>query len=138
MAGPRSFRWRTARVTQHIDFVVVAKAALPRILTFAVERGWRRLRLLSSAGSSYSRDYLAETAEGHQLAMLNVFHRDGETIRHFWGSELFYAPTDPGQDMRHLGTVEPLWTLFDLTPGGRPSADEQIEYDCCQSSARSA
>jgi hypothetical protein len=24
--------------------------------------------------------------------------------------------------------VEPLWTLFDLTPGGRPSADEQIEY----------
>ena len=30
--------------------------------------------------------------------MLNVFHRDGDAIRHFWGSELFYAPTDPGQD----------------------------------------
>ena len=117
-------------VTQHIDFVVVAKAALPRILTFAVERGWRRLRLLSSAGSSYSRDYLAETAEGHQLAMLNVFHRDGETIRHFWGSELFYAPTDPGQDPRHVGTLEPVWNLFDLTPEGRPMDwDEQLSYD---------
>jgi predicted dithiol-disulfide oxidoreductase (DUF899 family) len=30
-----------------------------------------------------------------------------------------------------MGTVEPLWTLFDLTPGGRPKADEQFEYDCC-------
>jgi predicted dithiol-disulfide oxidoreductase (DUF899 family) len=29
--------------------------------------------------------------------------------------------------------VEPMWTLLDLTPGGRPDADEQIEYDCCHS-----
>jgi hypothetical protein len=35
-------------------------------------------------------------------------------------SELVFAPTDPGHDTRHLGTVEPLWTLFDLTPAGRP------------------
>src|SRR6266568_3109938 len=68
-----------------------------------------------------------ETAEGHQRPMLNVFHRDGRTIRHFWGSELFYAPTDPGQDPRHVGTIEPLWNLFDLTPEGRPTGwDEQL------------
>jgi predicted dithiol-disulfide oxidoreductase (DUF899 family) len=48
--------------------------------------------------------------------MMNVFHRDGQTIRHFWGSELFYAPSDPGQDPRHVGTIEPVWNLFDLTP----------------------
>jgi predicted dithiol-disulfide oxidoreductase (DUF899 family) len=30
---------------QHINFVVVAKTALPRLLTFARERGWHRLRL---------------------------------------------------------------------------------------------
>ena len=53
--------------------------------------------------------------------MLNVFHRDGATIRHFWGSELLYAPTDPGQDPRHVGTIEPLWNLFDLTPRGARS-----------------
>jgi hypothetical protein len=35
--------------------------------------------------------------------MLNVLHRDGDTIRHFWGSELLYAPEDPGQDQRHVG-----------------------------------
>jgi predicted dithiol-disulfide oxidoreductase (DUF899 family) len=115
--------------TQRINLAVVAKAPLERILTFANERGWRRLRLLSSAANSYNRDYLAETPEGSQRPMLNVFHRDGGTIRHFWGSELFYAPTDPGQDPRHVGTIEPVWNLFDLTPEGRPPDwDEQLSY----------
>ena len=54
-----------------------------------------------------------------QLPMLNVSHRDGDELRHFWGAELFYAPTDPGEDPRHTGTIEPLWNLFDLTRPGR-------------------
>jgi predicted dithiol-disulfide oxidoreductase (DUF899 family) len=116
-------------LSQRANLVVVAKAPLSRLLTFAEERGWRRLRLLSSAANTYNRDYLSETAEGQQRPMLNVFHRDGGTIRHFWGSELFYAPTDPGQDPRHVGTIEPLWNLFDLTPQGRPTGwDEQLRY----------
>jgi predicted dithiol-disulfide oxidoreductase (DUF899 family) len=114
---------------QHLNFAVVAKAPLPRVLTFARERGWRRLRFLSSAENGYNRDYHAETAEGHQRPMLTVFHRDGNEIRHFWSSEVFYAPWDPGQDPRHLGTLEPVWNLFDLTPEGRPDWDEQLSYD---------
>jgi len=106
-----------------------AKAPLERLVTFAAERGWRRLRLLSSAGTTYNRDYLAETADGAQQPMLNVFHRDQDTIRHFWGSELFYAPVDPGQEPRHVGTIEPLWNLFDLTRDGRPATwHEQFSY----------
>ena len=116
-------------VSPHLNFAVVAKAPLPRVLTFAQERGWRRLRLLSSAGNTFNRDYLAETAEGAQRPMLTVFHRDGATIRHFWSSELFYAPTEPGQDPRHAGTIEPVWNLFDLTPEGRGTDwDEQLSY----------
>jgi predicted dithiol-disulfide oxidoreductase (DUF899 family) len=116
-------------VVQRVNLVVVAKAALPRILAFAEERGWRRLRLLSSSGNSYNRDYLGETAGGSQMPMLNVFRRDRGAIRHFWGSELLYAPTDPGQDPRHVGTIEPLWNLFDLTPEGRGTDwDEQLSY----------
>jgi predicted dithiol-disulfide oxidoreductase (DUF899 family) len=115
--------------SQHINFVVVAKAPLPRLLTFAAERGWTQLRLLSSAENAYNRDYRAETAEGSQRPMLNVFHRDGEAIHHFWGSELFYAPTDADQDPRHVGTLEPVWNLFDLTPEGRGTDwDEQLGY----------
>jgi predicted dithiol-disulfide oxidoreductase (DUF899 family) len=115
--------------SQHINLVVIAKSPLPRVLAFARERGWRHLRLLSSAGNTFNRDYLAETAEGSQRPMLNVFHRDRQTIRHFWGSELFYAPIDAGQDPRHVGTLEPLWNLFDLIPEGRPGSwDEQLRY----------
>jgi predicted dithiol-disulfide oxidoreductase (DUF899 family) len=115
--------------SQQINLAVVAKSPLPRVLAFAAERGWRQLRLLSSLGNTYNRDYLGETAEGDQRPMLNVFRREGETIRHFWASELFYAPTEPGQDPRHVSTLEPVWNLFDLTPDGRPSDwDEQLSY----------
>jgi predicted dithiol-disulfide oxidoreductase (DUF899 family) len=114
---------------QRGNLVVVAKAPLSRVLTFAEERGWRRLRLLSSADNNYNRDYHGQTTEGHQRPMLNVFHRDGATIRHFWGAELLYAPTDPGQDDRSVGTLEPLWNLFDLTREGRPTDwEEQLTY----------
>ena len=61
---------------QQINLAIVAKS--PRALIFARERGWQRLRFVSSIGNTYNRDYLAETPEGHQRPMLNVFHRDGE------------------------------------------------------------
>ena len=61
--------------------------------------------------------------------MLNVFHREARRSGTSGASELFYAPRDPGQDPRHVGTLEPLWNLFDLTPEGRPDWDEQLNYD---------
>jgi predicted dithiol-disulfide oxidoreductase (DUF899 family) len=59
-----------------------------------------------------------------------VFHKgsDGE-VRLSWASELLFSATQPGQDPRHVGTVEPMWTLLDLTPGGRPNEYEQIENE---------
>jgi predicted dithiol-disulfide oxidoreductase (DUF899 family) len=115
--------------SEQLNLAVVARTTLPRLLTFAQERGWRRLRMLSSATNSYNRAYHAETADGVQRPMLNVFHRDGDVIRHFWGSELLYAQADAGEDPRHVGTIEPLWNLLDLTREGRP-ADwyEQLSY----------
>ncbi len=106
-------------ITQRVNFAVVAKAPLPRILAHAHQRGWRGLQLLSSAGTTYNRDYFGEDAEGGQRPMLNVFQRDGEAIRHFWGSELLDAPTEPGQDPRHVDSIDPQWNLFDFTPQGR-------------------
>ncbi|HEU5416378.1 MAG TPA: DUF899 family protein [Streptosporangiaceae bacterium] len=104
---------------QRINLAVVTKAALPRLREHARRRGWRRLQLLSSGGNTYNRDYLAEDDDGSQMPMMNVFRHDGDTIRHFWGSELLYAPAEPGQDPRHGDTTEALWNLFDLTPDGR-------------------
>jgi predicted dithiol-disulfide oxidoreductase (DUF899 family) len=114
---------------QQINFAVVAKTSADRLLTFGRERGWKHLRLLSSAASSYNRDYHAETEEGSQSPVLNVFHRSGDEIRHFWATELMFAPADPGQHPRHVGTLEPVWNLFDLTREGRPDWDEQLSYE---------
>jgi predicted dithiol-disulfide oxidoreductase (DUF899 family) len=117
-------------VSQQLSFAIVAKAPLPRVLAFADERGWCRLRLLSASDNTFKRDYGSETADGQQMPMLNVFHRDGNEIRHFWSSELLYAPTDPGQDPRHVGTIEPLFNLLDFTPEGRaPDWEEQLSYE---------
>jgi predicted dithiol-disulfide oxidoreductase (DUF899 family) len=66
-----------------------------------------------------------------EFRLENVFGRDDGGIRHFWGSELFYEPTEPGQDPRQVGTLEPVWKIFDLAPHGRGAdLDEQLRY-CC-------
>ncbi|RVJ56763.1 DUF899 domain-containing protein [Sinorhizobium meliloti] len=111
------------------NIAAVAKAPIEQVAAFAAHRGWRNLKLLSAANNSFKRDYHGEDAEGQQLPILTVFHKGADgLIRLSWASELLFLPADPGQDPRHLGTVEPMWTLLDLTPGGRPSTDEQFEY----------
>lgn len=106
-------------VVQRANFVVIARSPLPRFIEHARTRGWRHAKLLSSAGNSFNRDYHAETAEGAQMPMLNVFRRTGGAIRHFWGSELLYAEAEAGQHPRHVDLAWPLWNLLDLTPEGR-------------------
>ncbi|MEU5025201.1 DUF899 family protein [Streptomyces milbemycinicus] len=56
-------------IGQHVNFAVVARTPLPRLLTFGRERGWRHLRLLSAADNSYSLDYLAEAVDGSSMPM---------------------------------------------------------------------
>ena len=114
------------------NLVVVARAPIERVAAFARDKGWRHTKLLSAEHCSFRRDYGGDGPDGQSVPLMTVFKRspDGTTRLH-WASELIFAPTDPGQHPRHLGTVEPVWTLFDLTPGGRPAADEQIEYECC-------
>jgi predicted dithiol-disulfide oxidoreductase (DUF899 family) len=112
-----------------VGFAAVANAPIGRVLQFGRERGWRHLRLLSSQHNDYKRDYLSIGDDGSQQPMMNVFRRDGGVIRHFWGSELLFATTDADEDPRHLGTIEPLWTMLDLTPEGRRTDwDEQLDY----------
>jgi predicted dithiol-disulfide oxidoreductase (DUF899 family) len=106
-------------VSQRVNFVVVSKSPIDRVMTVARERGWTGLRLLSSVGNTYNRDYHGESASGDQLPSLNVFvQRDGR-IHHFYHSELLFARSDRGQDGRHVDLIWPLWNLFDVTPEGR-------------------
>jgi predicted dithiol-disulfide oxidoreductase (DUF899 family) len=106
-------------VTQRINFVAVAKSPIARIRTLARERGWNHLRLLSSAGNTYNLDYHGENAKGDQLPSLNIFVRRDGKIHHSYHTELLFAPSEPGQDGRHVDMIWPLWNLFDFTPEGR-------------------
>jgi predicted dithiol-disulfide oxidoreductase (DUF899 family) len=106
-------------LAQRINLAVVAKSDPKRIGLFAGERGWRRLRLLSSRNNTYNRDYHAETPEGEQRPIVNVFVRDGHEIRHSWASELMFAPREEGEDPRHVDPIWPIWNVLDMTPEGR-------------------
>jgi predicted dithiol-disulfide oxidoreductase (DUF899 family) len=105
--------------TQRVNLVAIAKSPIDRVLGFARERGWRNLRLLSSAGNTYNVDYFGEDAKGGQWPMMNVFTRKNGRIHHTWGTELLLIPPDKGQDPRHGDMFWPLWNVLDLTPEGR-------------------
>lgn len=121
-------------VPQRAAFYVVARSPIARLAAWAHARGWDHLQLLSTAGNAYNSHYYGHTSaltpamraergyedgEDWDEPMLNVFRRDGGTIRHFWGSELVFAPEDPGEHHRGLDLVDPVWGLLDLTPDGR-------------------
>ncbi|HEY8302979.1 MAG TPA: DUF899 family protein [Solirubrobacteraceae bacterium] len=119
-----------AHLDQRLNLVVIAKSDPQRIRTFARERGWRNLRLLSSRSNAYNRDYQAENAEGNQVPILNVFVRDGEDLRHAWATELMFAPREEGEDARHVDSIWPIWSVLDMTPQGRAGerAIPQLRY----------
>jgi predicted dithiol-disulfide oxidoreductase (DUF899 family) len=106
-------------VGQRVNLAIVARSPIDRVLTFARERGWRHLRLLSSAGNSYNHDYHGENEAGDQLPMMNVFTRRRGRVYHTWATELFFATPDRGQDNRHVDLIWPVWNLLDMTPEGR-------------------
>ena len=130
-------------ITQRVNLAVVAKSPLPCLLALARARGWRALPLLSTHGNSYDRDYFGDSSglpaavlkqqkfkagEEWDMPMLNVFHRRGQVIRHFWGSELLYVPPEPGEEYRHNDALDSLWNMLDLTPEGRVDFHPKLNY----------
>ena len=114
-----------------LNLAVVAKSDPARIHNFARERGWRHLRLLSSRSNEYNPDYHAQTPDGEQMPILNVFIRDGDQFRHTWASELMYAPRDEGIEARHVDSIWPIWNVLDATPEGRTNQSNfpSLRYD---------
>ncbi len=102
-----------------LNFVMEAKSPIEKIKKWTGERGWKNLRILSSAKNSYNTDYFAENEKGGQLPALNVFRKTPDGIFHFYNTELLYVPEEKGQNGRHVDMIWPLWNLFDYTPEGR-------------------
>ena len=124
-------------------FHVVAKSPIARLAAWAHERRWEHLSLLSTAGNSYDADYFGDTSRlsdamrrerGYEPAknwdepMFNVFHKAEGIVRHFWGSELVYAPEEPRQHHRAGDLVDPVWGLLDMSPEGRGDFFPELRY----------
>jgi len=108
---------QAAHIGQRVSLVVVASASTDKLIDLAGTRGWSGLNILSAGSNSYQTDYHGQGSDGAQVPMMNVFKETPNGIRHFWGSEGFFAPLD-GQP-RHIDALWPLWNMLDLTPEGR-------------------
>ena len=106
-------------IEQRVALAILAKSPIERLLAFKKERGWRHLKLYSSAGTTFNRDYFAETPESPDDPALNVFTKRNGKIHHFWGAEMTGKTADPGQDPRGAPDLMPIWTILDMTPEGR-------------------
>jgi predicted dithiol-disulfide oxidoreductase (DUF899 family) len=110
----------SADLTQRIAFAVLGRSPVARQLAFARERGWRNLAFYETIGDDYARDYRGLADDGTEWAALDVWLRKGADVHHFWGAaESTLEMADPGQDPHLAPEPVPLWTILDLTPGGR-------------------
>ena len=111
---------------QRPSFVLVAKADIARLRACARERGWSDIRLLSSGGTSFNRDFGVETEDGGQMPGVSVFTRDDDgTIRHFCTNGASMAEGH----WRGMDLFSPVWNLFDLLPEGRGEWWPSLAYD---------
>lgn len=108
---------QVAHLARKTAFAVVAQNTPDALAALSRRMGWQDLPLYSALDTTYQQDYLAETEDGNQLPILNVFQRDAGGIHHFWSSELFFQPSD--WHPRHVDAAWPLWNILDLTPQGR-------------------
>lgn len=113
-------------LTQNADMVVVAAADVPALRAHARDRGWDRLRLLSTGRSTFKFDLNSEDAAGEQDSTVSVFTRDLDGhVRHFYTGHPWMA-----EDVRERGIdlASPVWHLLDLTPHGRGDWYASLHY----------
>ena len=115
-------------VEQGFNIVSAARAPIERFAAWGEERGWRRIRLLSSLNNTFNTDYHAEADIRRQMPLMHVFHKTDDGIFHFHTSELLFVPADEGQEPRHVDSIWPLWNLLDLTPDGRGEWNPKLDY----------
>ena len=108
-----------ADIGQRVALKIFGRSPVERQLAFAQERGWRGLEFVQTVGDDYARDLGLLNEDGSENPALVVFRRDGDQVRLFWASEMTSEMADPGQDPRDSPDIASLWSILDLTPGGR-------------------
>ena len=108
-----------ADIKQRVALKILGRSPVPRQIAFAEERGWRDLDFVQTIGDDYARDIGALKSDGSEWPAIIVFKRDHDKVRLFWAAEMTPAMADPGQDPRLAPDIASLWSILDLTAGGR-------------------
>ncbi|WP_408901749.1 DUF899 family protein [Paraburkholderia dipogonis] len=82
---------------QRVAFAIIARSPIERLVAFKQERGWRNLRLYSSGGNTFNRDYAAEDPAGDDNPRSTCSRARAGTVRHFWAEEMDLRPRTPGR-----------------------------------------
>jgi predicted dithiol-disulfide oxidoreductase (DUF899 family) len=104
---------------QRVAFKILGRSPAERQRAFATKRGWANLDLVQTVGDDYANDLGLLNKDKSENPALVVFKRDGDKVRLFYAAEMPTDAADPGQDPRSAPDIAPLWSLLDLTPGGR-------------------
>jgi predicted dithiol-disulfide oxidoreductase (DUF899 family) len=113
-------------VEQRTSFVVIAKTQLDKLRTWGQDRGWDRLRLLSSYDNSFNADFGVELAPDRQLPALSAFRCGSD------GSIMHCYTTVGSLVERHHRAMDlftPVWNLLDLLPEGRGDWMPSHDYE---------
>jgi predicted dithiol-disulfide oxidoreductase (DUF899 family) len=113
-------------LSDKVNFVLVARTKLENLRAWGQQRGWRRLRLLSSADNDFNPDLGVEISPDRQLPAFSVFTRDAN-------GDVYHRYTTEGSlEERHhraMDLYSPVWNVFDLLPGGRGDWFPKHFYD---------
>ncbi len=129
-----SFNGVAHHVAQNVDLAIVAAADPSTLRSWARERGWNKLRLLSAGDSTFKYDLGSEDREGNQDSTISVFTRASDgVLHHFYSGHPWLAP-----EIRERGIDElnPIWNMLDLTPQGRGKFYASLDYGTKVQAAR--
>jgi len=111
---------------QRVNFAVIAQVGVGELRDWGRQRGWHRLRLVSSAGSNFKADLHYQDADGSQHPGISVFVRSPDgSVKHFYSS----SATMKEQINRGIDLLSPVWNIFDLTPEGRGDWNAKLSYE---------
>ena len=116
-----SVNGNAADIKQRVALKILGRSTVERQFAFAQERGWHDLNFVQTIGDDYANDLGILKPDGSESPALAVFKRNEDQVRLFWASEMTVDMADPGQDPRDAPDVASLWSVLDLTPGGRGS-----------------
>jgi len=114
---------------QRVNFAVIAETGIADLRRWGRQRSWHRLRLVSSAGSSFKQDLQFQDGEGRQWPGVSVFVRSSDaSVKHFYSASAFMRDTQQKIN-RGIDLLSPVWNIFDLTPQGRGDWNPKLHYD---------